>query len=409
MPPKDSGYKSEDDDYPYRPVLNRQGDFTHRNNDPPGTFKLHEYLVDMTREAINGDFDPMRKVFSLRPVPPPAAVERAQTAMGNGANGVWVGTVFNPEAEVPGATPQNLFAPRFINHAYPSFVITRLMLRRRYVHRVGPFKTTMVYADGVCVDNPISGPQAGWSFIYNSRPTDHHSGQVEQKGPDGQVHSPTAQRAELRAVVMALEFRFWAAEGWEQVVMTTMSDYVVTGATDRLRTWPGRKWKTARGTDVANRDLWERLSELLGQYAAGGCEVKFWRMEREPNWSYNVRQAALNAAEKDSARSMHALNNSKTMTSSLALTLALAMAPVTVSAATYAGAVNMENACFWQYGHGYSAWYEGTTAYDWYCSGCRSCGKHSINVTAYCRIRYGPTAYADPQGGGLFDWGCFFP
>lgn len=55
------------------------------------------------------------------------------------------------------------------------------------------------------------------------------------------------------------------------------------GATTRLRNWAGNNWRTAAGKPTANRDLWKVLSELLGTYAEGGCEISFWAVPRSCN------------------------------------------------------------------------------------------------------------------------------
>lgn len=44
-----------------------------------------------------------------------------------------------------------------------------------------------------------------------------------------------------------------------------------------------------------NRDLWEKLSELMRTYAEGGCEVSFWRIPRGLN--AEADRAAKAAAE----------------------------------------------------------------------------------------------------------------
>lgn len=80
------------------------------------------------------------------------------------------------------------------------------------------------------------------------------------------------------------------------------------------------------------------------------------------------------------------------------------------SAATYAGDVNMQAACQEQYAdsseQGISG---GSSAYDWYCYNPETEATGSVNVDEYCQFTYGGSAYADPQGGGAFDWGCYYP
>jgi hypothetical protein len=98
----------------------------------------------------------------------------------------------------------------------------------------------------------------------------------------------------------------------------------------------------------------------------------------------------------------------------LHLTTALALLAVPASAATYAGGVDMRQACEWQYGSGWydvniAAPFRPPSAYTWYCIHNSIEGLMGINVNAYCARRYGGNAYADPQGEGVYDWGCFWP
>jgi hypothetical protein len=121
MPRCDS--ESESEDNPRR-VLDTDGDFV-LNADPSFTFKLHDFHPMV--EDGNGNMIPFSGVLSVRPVPSPAIVQRVRAAMGNGTNGVWVGTVFTPEA---GASPASMFAPRHVNTVTPRRNITRVVLRR---------------------------------------------------------------------------------------------------------------------------------------------------------------------------------------------------------------------------------------------------------------------------------------
>lgn len=223
MPPSKNDYNSEGEDNPRR-VLDIDGDFTRLNSEPPYTFKF-------------GDFNPMMKdgngnmvsltgsMLSVRPVPVPALVQRARAAMGNGTSGVWVGTVFTPtESEKADAfSPMSLFAPRRINTLNPGKEVRRFMLRRRYVPRIGGLKTMLLFTDGACLDNGATDrdPRGGWAFIFRDGAEGVVKGVLEQKGPDNQPHIPARNRAELRAVIAALEFRVWWGESWERIVIAS--------------------------------------------------------------------------------------------------------------------------------------------------------------------------------------------
>ena len=69
----------------------------------------------------------------------------------------------------------------------------------------------------------------------------------------------TNNRMELMAVIRGLE----ALRKPCIVELTTDSQYVLRGAQEWLAGWISRKWRTASGDPVKNRDLWERLHAAL--------------------------------------------------------------------------------------------------------------------------------------------------
>lgn len=198
----------------------------------------------------------------------------------------------------------------------------------RYVNRFNS-KEIMLVVDGSCVNNGAGAgrsppteeehaPKGGLSFIYNGSgggagttmpyltadntnaggapsgnvtiPIPDITGKIamplEQKGPRGDVHRHTSNRAKLRAVVAALDFRPWHGEGWQAVVVVTDLEYVVHGATRWLPAWVRRRWRLAprrdgrgrprAGRKLANRDLWEELQSRVEGLRASGTEVAFW-------------------------------------------------------------------------------------------------------------------------------------
>ena len=77
----------------------------------------------------------------------------------------------------------------------------------------------------------------------------------------------TSNRAELRAVIAALQFRDWSTDcsgGWKSVMIATDSEDVVFGITERIKRWEVENWKTFDQSlrlrvDVKNQDLWKLL------------------------------------------------------------------------------------------------------------------------------------------------------
>lgn len=229
----------------------------------------------------------------------------------------------------------------------------------RYVNRFNS-KEIMLVVDGSCVNNgagmgrnpPVeeeNAPKAGLSFIYNNYvggggptmpyhaadnmntggarlgdftiPIPDITGKIalplEQKGPCGDIQRHTSNRAKLRAVIAALDFRPWYGEGWQTVVIVTDLEYVVMGATKWLPVWVKRKWRLAPrrdgrgrlriGKKLANRDLWEELQSRVEDLRANGTEVAFWLVppkslaRKDSNLLWEAKSAAREAARDSGA------------------------------------------------------------------------------------------------------------
>lgn len=168
----------------------------------------------------------------------------------------------------------------------------------RYVHR-RDHRIFLVYTDGACLNNGQPNPKAGWAFVHGpskaselgDQPARCVSGRLENKGPFGDKANQTSNRAELRAVIQALRFRYWPGEWattpnepFRKMVIATDSEYVVEGATNWVRHWLRNGWKKADGSDVKNKDLWEcLLGEIETLNEPRGLTVEFWRIPRELN------------------------------------------------------------------------------------------------------------------------------
>lgn len=158
----------------------------------------------------------------------------------------------------------------------------------------------LIHTDGACLNNGQPNPQAGWAFSHGLNPSGEllfGSGRLEKKGPFGDDSIQTSNRAELRAVIAALRFRYWPGEGFHTFVIATDSEYVVEGSTNWAMSWIKNDWKKRVGrgwADVKNRDLWEVLLGEIERYRGQGMAVEFWRIPRE--WNSVVDAAAKEAA-----------------------------------------------------------------------------------------------------------------
>jgi ribonuclease HI len=99
----------------------------------------------------------------------------------------------------------------------------------------------------------------------------------------GEAVSQTSNRAELRAVIAALEFRLWNNEGCQRLVITADSSYVVEGCTEWIKKWQRNGWQTSTHKPVKNQDLWKELIKELKRWSEAEVAVLFWLIPRKLN------------------------------------------------------------------------------------------------------------------------------
>lgn len=112
-------------------------------------------------------------------------------------------------------------------------------------------KEVGIHTDGACLGNPGPG---GWAALLRYRGRER-----ELAGGEAQT---TNNRMELMAAIMALE----ALSEPCTIVLHTDSQYVRQGITEWLPGWVRRNWRTSGGSDVKNRDLWERLQAACARH-----------------------------------------------------------------------------------------------------------------------------------------------
>ena len=120
---------------------------------------------------------------------------------------------------------------------------------------------------------------------------------LESKSSDGSPAEQMSNRAELRAVIAALQFRSWYAEGWKRIVIATDLEYAINGATEWVDAWVRKNWITSKKVPVKNRDLWELLMQEIRRFADKGVEVLFWKIPRR--WNTEADTAAKDGAAGD--------------------------------------------------------------------------------------------------------------
>jgi ribonuclease HI len=109
--------------------------------------------------------------------------------------------------------------------------------------------SALIYTDGACIGSG-GGCPGGYAalVLLNGR----------EQIITGQSLATTSSAMELMGVISALE----ALPAHTPAEIYSDSQYVVIGATERLPWWRSRGWRIIKGGKLANKDLWQRLSEL---------------------------------------------------------------------------------------------------------------------------------------------------
>jgi ribonuclease HI len=130
-----------------------------------------------------------------------------------------------------------------------------------------------VFTDGACSGNPGPG---GWAAVLL-----FPDGSQEISGYEA---STTNNRMELRAVLEALKVAL--SLGYTRIEVYSDSAYVVNAVKNEwFKKWSLNGWKTVKGDDVKNKDLWGRLKLLLQRSA----HINFVKIKGHSGDKYNER------------------------------------------------------------------------------------------------------------------------
>jgi ribonuclease HI len=130
-----------------------------------------------------------------------------------------------------------------------------------------------IFTDGACSGNPGPG---GWAAILRY-------GDKEKELSGGEA-ATTNNRMELTAVIAGLT----ALKRQGPVTIHTDSRYVMDGASQWLKNWKARGWKTADRKPVKNEDLWRALDAAMD-----GHQIKWVWVRGHSGHVENERAAQL--------------------------------------------------------------------------------------------------------------------
>ena len=143
--------------------------------------------------------------------------------------------------------------------------------------------SVIIATDGACSGNPGPG---GWSAILLCK-----GKELEISGRDTNT---TNNRMELKAVLEGLKQLRYPCD----VIVVTDSAYIANqGNGGWIQRWQQKGWRTASNKPVANRDLWEKIAELISNQLS----VKFEKVNGHSGHYLNERCDKLAVAERDRA------------------------------------------------------------------------------------------------------------
>ena len=112
-------------------------------------------------------------------------------------------------------------------------------------------KQVIIYTDGACRGNPGPG---GWGALIRFD-------SVEKEIFGGQANT-TNNQMELSAAIEGLSILTEPCN----VEIFTDSKYVMDGITQWIQNWKKNNWRTAAKKDVKNKELWQKLDQLISQH-----------------------------------------------------------------------------------------------------------------------------------------------
>ena len=142
-----------------------------------------------------------------------------------------------------------------------------------------------IFTDGACSENPGPG---GWGAVFNK--------ENECETISGNEQLTTNNRMELKAVIKSFE-KIINDTNPEDVYdddydieyeLYSDSAYVVNAINNRwIDKWQQNNWKTTKGEDVKNRDLWERFAKLRDKILTYGIYVKIIKIKGHAGNTFN--------------------------------------------------------------------------------------------------------------------------
>jgi ribonuclease HI len=137
---------------------------------------------------------------------------------------------------------------------------------------LSPKRIVNVFTDGSSIRNGKPDCQAGYGVYFSPNNSLNVSGPMV--GILGELEPPSNQKAELKAIQVALEIVCKMSDIGELYIYSD-SKYSIQCATTWIKSWKKNGWKTASGGNVKHKKIISGISDTLDTLKAKGTSVKF--------------------------------------------------------------------------------------------------------------------------------------
>lgn len=155
-----------------------------------------------------------------------------------------------------------------------------------------------IYVDGGCRGNGGPGSIGAAAAVFKLRGGRHKAWQKTLP----QYPRPTNQRAEITAIILALEqalekYDELDTNPWLDVKIHSDSRYAIGCMTEWVSKWARNGWRNAAGNEVANRDLIEKAADLDKRLKEEGDVEYIWIPRGENELADSYCKDALDEAQ----------------------------------------------------------------------------------------------------------------
>ncbi len=152
-----------------------------------------------------------------------------------------------------------------------------------------------IFTDGACSENPGPG---GWGAVFYK--------DTKQEIISGHEVETTNNRMELMAVVESLRKIIHDRDYLKDKVSYKIfcdSAYVVNSINSKwIEKWKLNGWRTTRGEEIKNKDLWIKLLKLIGKLIEKDISVEVIKIKGHSDNAFNDHVDEIAKAEVKLAR-----------------------------------------------------------------------------------------------------------